>query len=822
MKNTFANQVSNQRHWLVLPKLSVAPVIALLLIMAAVLPGTIAAQSLSNDATLSALTVSPKNIIGFEAERTAYDVGVASTVTQATVTATANDSGASVSITPEDAVGDVSGHQVALSAGRNEVEITVTAEDDNNTETYTVSINRGVTDTFGWKATDDLDGLIAAGNTDPVAVWSDDTTIWVADSDATQIFAYRKSNLSRDSAKDFTDLVISAIDPAGIWSDGITMWVADSSNERIRAYSMATKARDSDKDFNSLDSENTALSGIWSDGITMWVSDVNDEKLYAYDLASKARDSVKDFDTLSAAGNNFPHNMWSDGITMWVADSRGDKLYAYYRSTKQRDPDKDFDTLAAAGNNFPAGIWSDGTTMWVTDGSDGKLYSYNMPRSNDTTIRILIDGREFILPHPRINAYDPPVNTASLTLDISAIQKSARITRITPADADRNTPGHQISVDTSPLVYDNTLVEVEVTAQDGTKRSTDLLIRGFSCHDDLGLGRVAPLRGACIILDLISVKVPYSHTMEYAEEQLNRRSGWTVTWRAESIRWLFATRNPDNLSLQQLQQEASGIKAQPWASLVELQSTAQHDDDGIGDPGDAGTGDQTTEPLTGDFDSSTVPSSHDGSQSFSLQAYFSEEPALGFRNVRDHVLAVTGGDVTAVRRTDPQGRHPNKRWEITVVPDDDDDVTITLPPTTDCDASSAVCTTDGKMLSNGSSITIAGPTPSVPTPTPVATPTPTPIAPPAPTDLSVTLNTDGSVALSWSAPSDDSITGYQILRRRPQMGENTLLVYVNDTGSTSTTHTDTSTSNNTRYVYRVKARNSAGVGPWSNFARLDK
>ena len=39
MKNIFSNQTSNQRHWRVLPKLSVAPVIALLLIMAAVLPG---------------------------------------------------------------------------------------------------------------------------------------------------------------------------------------------------------------------------------------------------------------------------------------------------------------------------------------------------------------------------------------------------------------------------------------------------------------------------------------------------------------------------------------------------------------------------------------------------------------------------------------------------------------------------------------------------------------------------------------------------------------------------------------------------------------
>ena len=146
MKNTFANQVSNQRHWLVLPKLSVAPVIALLLIMAAVLPGTIAAQSISNDATLSALTVSPKNIIGFEAERTAYDVGVASTVTQATVTATANDSGASVSNTPADAKEDAPGHQVALSSGANTVTIAVTAEDTTTTETYTVRINRGVTD----------------------------------------------------------------------------------------------------------------------------------------------------------------------------------------------------------------------------------------------------------------------------------------------------------------------------------------------------------------------------------------------------------------------------------------------------------------------------------------------------------------------------------------------------------------------------------------------------------------------------------------------------------------------------------------------------
>ena len=63
--------------------------------------------------------------------------------------------------------------------------------------------------------------------------------------------------------------------------------------------------------------------------------------------------------------------------------------------------------------------------------------------------------------------------------------------------------------------------------------------------------------------------------------------------------------------------------------------------------------------------------------------------------------------------------------------------------------------------------------------------------PAAPTNLTGLVNDDGTVTLSWDAPDDDSVTGYQILRRRPTMGETELLVYVADTGSTATTFTDT-------------------------------
>ncbi len=89
--------------------------------------------------------------------------------------------------------------------------------------------------------------------------------------------------------------------------------------------------------------------------------------------------------------------------------------------------------------------------------------------------------------------------------------------------------------------------------------------------------------------------------------------------------------------------------------------------------------------------------------------------------------------------------------------------------------------------------------------------------PPAPQNLTAVVNGDGHIVLSWEAPNDDSITGYQILRRRPTEGEDTLLVYVADTQSTATTYTDTNITPGVQHAYRVKAINAAGAGPISNF-----
>ena len=92
--------------------------------------------------------------------------------------------------------------------------------------------------------------------------------------------------------------------------------------------------------------------------------------------------------------------------------------------------------------------------------------------------------------------------------------------------------------------------------------------------------------------------------------------------------------------------------------------------------------------------------------------------------------------------------------------------------------------------------------------------------PPAPRNLTAVVNGDGHIVLSWDAPDDDSITSYQILRRRPTLGEDTLLVYVADTQSPAATYTDTDITTGVQHVYRVKAINGAGTGPVSNYVNV--
>ena len=422
----------------------------------------------SDDATLSALTVDGTSVHGLAPDRALYAVGVASTVTEVTVAATANHGAATVAISPADADTNTTGHQVSLTAGRNTVTITVTAEDGTTMRAYSIDVNRGVTDDFGWNAANDFDTLAAAGNENPTGIWSDGGTMWVTDWIDDKIYAYNLSDQERDDDKDFDTLAAAGNGaPSGIWSDGTTMWVADNDDTKIYAYNLSTKARDAAKDFNTLAAaDNDSPWGIWSDGTTMWVSDNADTKIYAYNLSDQERDDDKDFDTLAAADNDSPWGIWSDGATMWVSDNADTKIYAYNLSTKARDAAKDFNTLAAADNVNLGGIWSDGATMWVSDNGDEKIYAYNQAQfSDDNTLNALsaspkdINGFASDRTHYEVGVAS---TVDEATVSATANHSGATVA-ISPADADTNTTGHQVS-----LSAGRNEVTITVTAENNT------------------------------------------------------------------------------------------------------------------------------------------------------------------------------------------------------------------------------------------------------------------------------------------------------------------------------------------------------------------
>ena len=65
------------------------------------------------------------------------------------------------------------------------------------------------------------------------------------------------------------------------------------------------------------------------------------------------------------------------------------------------------------------------------------------------------------------------------------------------------------------------------------------------------------------------------------------------------------------------------------------------------------------------------------------------------------------------------------------------------------------------------------------------------------------------------------MTGYHVLLRCPNGGEETCIVYVSDMDNTATTYTDAGTDLNTRYRYRVKAKIAHCPNDVSNFAQID-
>ena len=293
----------------------------------------------------------------------------------------------------------------------------------------------------------DFNKLRGAGNVNPKGLWSDGTTMFVVDDEDEKVYAYKMSDRKRDSGKDFNlniNLTSSISHPYGIWGNNSTIWVIndgagtnshDWAQTRVYAYKRSDGSRDSGKDvylniFDQGAGADWVVRGLWSDGDTMWIVDVAYQTTRAYKLSDNSRaadqefpirvvdpeSNIADFPQRKGGGvwsdgetmfvtdngankvrafqlntrpnnldgaNSYPRGICGDSDTYWVANNDSDlgadnKIYAYNRSDGSRDSSKDFDTLSAAGNVHLGGTWCDGQTMYVVDWSDLKIFAYKM------------------------------------------------------------------------------------------------------------------------------------------------------------------------------------------------------------------------------------------------------------------------------------------------------------------------------------------------------------------------------------------------------------------------------------------------------------
>ncbi|MCX5990869.1 MAG: cadherin-like beta sandwich domain-containing protein [Chloroflexi bacterium] len=100
------------------------------------------------DATLSNLTISAGTLTpAFASGNTGYTDGVANSVNSVTVTPTANESHATITVNGVAVASGSASGAIALNVGDNTITIVVTAQDGTTSDTYTVTVTRAATPT---------------------------------------------------------------------------------------------------------------------------------------------------------------------------------------------------------------------------------------------------------------------------------------------------------------------------------------------------------------------------------------------------------------------------------------------------------------------------------------------------------------------------------------------------------------------------------------------------------------------------------------------------------------------------------------------------
>ena len=363
----------------------------------------------------------------------------------------------------------------------------------------------------------------------------------------------------------------------------------------------------------------------------------------------------------------------------------------------------------------PKHSWNDVDVDWT----DGQTFVARLVRGEtagspapDATLNSLGVSDAVLSPgfDPDVVLYTALIDagTASVTLSAVANDDEGRVAFGPSEDADVEQPGHQVAVP-----YGESLMTVTVTAANGeTKRAYRVVAMRPHPTVSLRSASYTATEGgdaASVVVELSAdpgqdVTIPLTaapaggaDAADYTvPESVTFISGGALsqtvevtavsddaTEDGESVVLGFGTL-PDGIA-------ASGTTS-ATVSLVDAAAAVENTP-----AGDA---------LTAAFQEVPVAHGGPGSEPFTFRVLFSEEIPVSYRVLRDQgTFTVVNGMVKKARRVD--GR--NDLREIHIQPSGWDAVSVTLPATTSCAATGAICMGDERMLSNTETATVEGP-----------------------------------------------------------------------------------------------------------------
>ena len=183
--------------------------------------------------------------------------------------------------------------------------------------------------------------------TEPEAVSSDGTDVWVANSSADTVTEIDAT----------TDAVLATIpvgnDPVAVSSDGTDVWVANYSGASVTEIDASTSSVVNTIDLPMGFDQTPQPDGISSNGTSVWVADLVNKLVWEIDASTG--DLVNVFDT-----GVYPDAVSADSTHVWVANSGGNSV------TELNTSDGSLVRTINLGKS-PLSISSGGTHVWASN-----------------------------------------------------------------------------------------------------------------------------------------------------------------------------------------------------------------------------------------------------------------------------------------------------------------------------------------------------------------------------------------------------------------------------------------------------------------------